>query len=197
LDKDTLIDNSRRLPHLFGEADDLVVLEENLLFVKLVRDNDRYTFLYCAESPKFIDFVYSKFQLENSYLNLLTKTDIKNRVTTILEARKIRSLRSAPALQKTKEDIYGFMNFELFYNRKIPPLVIPKFLTFLLKNRVFRRGKEDNQQLVLAERNMLFSGTGTNQQKKVTIEDFSEKSFATVIGRIILATERESDNLTR
>ena len=42
MDKDTLIDNSRRLPHLFGEADDLVVLEENLLFVKLVRDNDRY-----------------------------------------------------------------------------------------------------------------------------------------------------------
>ena len=85
------------------------------------------------------------------------------------------------------------MNFESFFNKKIPEQALAHFSAFLLKNKVEQRveGEQQLRTLVLSEGETFFP-------KEIgTIFDNSDKSFSTVIGKIILATERGSDNLTR
>ena len=166
------------------------VLEEPLLFIELFRRNEHSTFLHCAESPKLI---YARTRFDNLYLTLLTKSDFRKRINTILDTRKIGTFKSSEAIQKFDRDILGFMNFESFFNKKIPDQVLAHFSAFLLKNKVEQKfvGEQHLRTLVLSE------GDTYSPKEIVTIFDNSDKSFSTAIGKIILAAEHESDNLTR
>ena len=189
LDKQKVDDNSERCFDFLKRTRRWIVLEENL-FVELFRRNENSIFLLHDE---YSESICSGLRLDNAYLNLLTQTDFKKRVNTILDTRKIGTFKSSEAIRKFDRDILGYMNFESFFNKKIPEQALAHFSAFLLKNKVEQRveGEQQLRTLVLSEGETFFP-------KEIgTIFDNSDKSFSTVIGKIILATERDPDNLTR